>query len=533
MDYDGAPLLIEKPIGGANHGGGPILAEDDPLLDNLREIIRRVRSGVNPVCESDGEEDFGLTEDVVLLSPESTLRRAMLDLGGRTPTPEEYALIAEHGWSGFDLVLDDAMTTRSFGMRISELFNDIFLTNKYLGGQRALELLDEESYPNARWMDSGDAMIVSEGDIGLITRSRAHSNDAVAQEPLKLIEYLIINDRPFTELLTADYIMVSPYSAIIFDAVVENAWDDPNDPDEFQPGRISGFPHAGILSSPMFLNRFPTTETNENRHRAKVVFDYFLGLDILKFAQRPIDPTSTEHVPTMRDPQCNVCHNVIDPVAGAFQNFDTAGSYLVPEGWYGDMLPPGFGANKIPPEQRWAGLQWLAQEIIKDPRFPKAMVRLFFRGLIGEDILSRPIGTEPGLETLMRRFKSQDAYLERVAKGFKQHNYSARWLIRQIVKGPYYRAVDVHDPSMDESLFEDFGVKDLLTPEQLNRKVIALLGDLGAPTHADRTISPVLVNSCFSTVVLTVTTSSAEFVSQAALWQVFNKGSRSRALVSL
>ena len=184
----------------------------------------------------------------------------------------------------------------------------------------------------------------------------------------------------------------------------------------------------------MFLNRFPTTETNRNRHRAKVVFDYFLGLDILKFAQRPIDPTSTEHVPTMRDPQCNVCHNVIDPVAGAFQNFDTAGSYLVPEGWYGDMLPPGFGANKIPPEQRWAGLQWLAQEIIKDPRFPKAMVRLFFRGLIGEDILSRPIGTEPGLETLMRRFKSQDAYLERVAKGFKQHNYSARWLFAKSLK---------------------------------------------------------------------------------------------------
>ena len=70
----------------------------------------------------------------------------------------------------------------------------------------------------------------------------------------------------------------------------------------------------------------------------------------------------------MRDPQCNVCHNVIDPVAGAFQNWDTAGTYLVPEGWFGDMIPPGFGYELIPLEYRPNSLQWLAQELTNDPR---------------------------------------------------------------------------------------------------------------------------------------------------------------------
>ena len=178
-------------------------------------------------------------------------------------------------------------------------------------------------------MSSGNAVEFADGDLGLVHRARAFSNDAVAREPLKLVEYLVMNDRPFTEILTADYIMVSPYSALIYGAEVEGEWTDVFNPYEFKPGKVAGIPHAGLLTSPMFLNRFPTTETNRNRHRAKIVYDFFLGVDILKFAQRPIDPTSTEHVPTMRDPQCNVCHNVIDPVAGCVQRvFSPAGPFL-------------------------------------------------------------------------------------------------------------------------------------------------------------------------------------------------------------
>ena len=32
-------------------------------------------------------------------------------------------------------------------------------------------------------------------------------------EPMKLVEHIVRNDRPFTDIVTADYIMVTPYSA--------------------------------------------------------------------------------------------------------------------------------------------------------------------------------------------------------------------------------------------------------------------------------------------------------------------------------
>ena len=50
------------------------------------------------------------------------------------------------------------------------------------------------------------------------------------------------NDRPFTEIVTADYIMVSPYSARgygIFDEV-RDQFDDPEDPFEYVPAKLEG-----------------------------------------------------------------------------------------------------------------------------------------------------------------------------------------------------------------------------------------------------------------------------------------------------
>ena len=39
--------------------------------------------------------------------------------------------------------------------------------------------------------------------------------EAMRREPLELVAHIVRNDRPFTEIVTADYIMVSPYFARI------------------------------------------------------------------------------------------------------------------------------------------------------------------------------------------------------------------------------------------------------------------------------------------------------------------------------
>jgi hypothetical protein len=493
LDYDGQPLIVEKPLGRANHGGGRILREDEPVVADLIAMIERVRSGQDQVCPEPEDEDDTYFQGMRLMGPQQTLRRALLDLSGEAPTLEDKEMVADHGWAGVEQALSVAMRTQAFGSRIGEMFNDFLLTDKYLGGEEALELLDTDAWPNAMWMTSGNAVEFADGDLGLVHRARAFSNDAVAREPLKLVEYLVMNDRPFTEILTADYMMVSPYSALIYGAEIDGEWVDPFNPYEFKPARVAGIPHAGLLTSPMFLNRFPTTETNRNRHRAKIVYDFFLGVDILKFAQRPIDPTSTEHVPTMRDPQCNVCHNVIDPVAGAFQNWDTAGTYLVPEGWYGDMIPPGFGYDKIPLENRPNGLQWLGRQLTNDPRFDLAMVRLIYRGLTGDEPIEPPKGTEANFAALEQAYKVQHRYFEKTAKAFRLNGHRLKWLIRWLVQSPYYRIENIEpDMAAQAENYEGLGLSLLLTPEQLNRKVTALFGrpwrsSVGAPDYLTST----------------------------------------------
>ena len=96
------------------------------------------------------------------------------------------------------------------------------------------------------------------------------------------------------------------------------------------PGPLSTiYPHAGILNTTAFLKRYPTTATNRNRARARWTYYHFLGVDIENSASRTMDPVALADTnnPTMHNPACTVCHTVMDPVAGAFQDYGDEGYY--------------------------------------------------------------------------------------------------------------------------------------------------------------------------------------------------------------
>ena len=96
------------------------------------------------------------------------------------------------------------------------------------------------------------------------------------------------------------------------------------------PGPLrTDYPHAGILNTNAFLKRYPSTATNRNRARSRWTYYHFLGLDIEKSASRTTDPVALADTnnPTMNNPACTVCHSVLDPVAGAFQNYGDEGYY--------------------------------------------------------------------------------------------------------------------------------------------------------------------------------------------------------------
>src|SRR5690606_1733404 len=97
--------------------------------------------------------------------------------------------------------------------------------------------------------------------------------------------------------VTADYIMVSPYTSRGYGIhhAIRGRFKDPDDPFEYIPVRLNSlkhrddrnhqesatgyYPHAGMLTIFQYLRRYPTTETNRNRLRARMFYQHFLGVD--------------------------------------------------------------------------------------------------------------------------------------------------------------------------------------------------------------------------------------------------------------
>jgi hypothetical protein len=316
---------------------------------------------------------------------------------------------------------------------------------------------------------------------------------AVAQEPLELIAYIVRNNKPFTEVLTADYTVVNPFSAKAY-SVTQVQFTNDADRYEFHEAKVAdgtAFPQAGVLTTPTWLTRHPTTATNRNRHRARMVFQDWLGTDILKTAERPLDPTKIKTFnPTMNDSSCAVCHANVDPIAGLFQNFQhedgNQSAYVATfehdngmMGWYLDMRQPGFGKDKLPADQYTNSLHWLATEVTNDPRFAISVTYQAFRMLTGQEPLTAP--ADPSAPNFQNDF---DAYLGEyytisdIAQKFKASGFNYKVLIREMVMSPYFRASNTASDINPEQLkkFGPLGSAHLLTPEELNRKISNVLG---------------------------------------------------------
>ena len=74
------------------------------------------------------------------------------------------------------------------------------------------------------------------------------------------------------------------------------------------------------MTTHSFLDRFPNTDTNSNRHRVSEASKRFIGLYIPLLASRPLEDGVFRNSVT-DNPGCAVCHDIMDPMAGAFQNW--------------------------------------------------------------------------------------------------------------------------------------------------------------------------------------------------------------------
>jgi hypothetical protein len=497
--------LLVKPTGGLDHGGGDVLKPGSKGYLILAEFVRRINAPPSPTPRVVDDEDRPpFFDGVVMLDAKRLLRRVTLSLAGRLPTASEVAAVAEGGLDRLPPLLDALMKEDAFYDRLREGFNDIFLTLGIDGNAEAT-VLDYEHFEKTRlWTQKHDLSHIPEKDRQKARyKLDADYRRALLGEPMELIEYIVRHDRPFTEVVTADYIMVTPYTArgySIFEEV-RARFQNPDDPFEYIPVKLKAltgrsratdqesatgfYPHAGLLSTFQYLRRYPTTETNRNRLRARMYYLHFLGVDALELAARVSDAASVSAkypIPTMQASECVVCHKTIDPVAGLFQDYSSFdGVYGRRKGgWYEDMFAAGFEGEDLEPEQRWRALPWLGERTAKDPRFAVAMVEHVYSILTGRKVLPPPKDLDDPLHGAKRRaYQEQRRQVETIAGRFARSGFNLKTAFKDWIVSDFYRADGVatarNDPDRRAEL-EDVGLVRMLAPEQLERKVNAVFG---------------------------------------------------------
>jgi hypothetical protein len=498
--------LLLKVAGKLEHGGEEVLKPDSKGYQILAEFVRRINAppatASRPLVDDTKSTPF--FDGVVMLEPKRLLRRVTLSLAARLPTEAEKAAVAGKGLAALPPLLDRILKEEAFYDRLREGFNDIFLTVGLDGNPEATVLTYEHFTKTRLWTQKHDLSHIPAKE-----RQRARyklADDyrkALLGEPMKLIEHIVHNDRPFTEIVTADYIMVTPYTARgygIFDEV-KSTFKNPDDPFEYIPVKLKAlkgrsratdqesatgnYPHAGILSTFQYLRRYPTTETNRNRLRARMFYLHFLGVDALELAARVSDAaaiTAKYPIPTMQASECVVCHKTVDPVAGCFQDFYAfEGVYGHRKGgWYRDMFAAGFEGEKLPATERWRALQWLGERTAKDPRFAVAMVEHVYYVLTGRKVLLPPKDLDDPLYAARRRaYQEQRRQIEAIAERFVRSGFNLKSAFKDWIVSDFYRADGVTaaltSPQRRAEL-ADVGVYRMLSPEQVERKINAIFG---------------------------------------------------------
>ncbi len=504
--------LLLKVAGKLDHGGSDVLQPNTTGYRILADFVRRANGLAPAVKPSDAKDPQAppFFEGVVMLDDRRLLRRCTLSLAGRLPADDEWAAVEKDGLQTLPKILDALMQEDAFYERLREGFNDIFLTVGIAAN--AETVLSYDHFEKTRLWYSNPELSHLKTIADKDQRQRAEwklaadYREDLLREPLKLIEHIVRNDRPFTEIVTADYIMVSPNTAHgygVFDEV-KDKFKDSNDRFESVPVKLKAlvgrskdddqesatgfYPHAGLLSTFQYLCRYPTTETNRNRLRARMYYQHFLGVDVLELAARVSDAalvTAKYKVPTMEASECVVCHKTLDPVAGLFQDywkFADMGVYgRRKEGWFADMFGPGFEGEDLPPTERWRSLQWLGERTAKDPRFAVAMTGHVYYILTGRKLLLPPKDfDDPLYPAKLRAYAEQRRTTEAIAARFAQNGFNLKGVFKDWVDASFYRAdglATAVDDLCRQAELDDIGIMRMLSPEQIERKIGAVFGE--------------------------------------------------------
>ena len=122
-------------------------------------------------------------------------------------------------------------------------------------------------------------------------------------------------------------------------------------------------------------------------------------------------------------------------------------------------------------------LQWLAQQIVADPRFPVATVEFWWPTVMGQAVLKAPEDPQlPNYNEELEAFSLQRYEVNKLAGAFVQNQFKLKALLREMVLSPWFSSGEV--VSQNAKLFSvaRLGTRRLLTPEELDSKTKSLFG---------------------------------------------------------
>jgi hypothetical protein len=305
------------------------------------------------------------TTPEIVADPAERLVRAAMSLAGVRPSAAELEEVRAHPES-FDRLVAAYIDDPRFGENIRDM--------------HAEQL-------HLRWDVTGHippaGPLSSRTDIEMVT--------AQDEQPLKLIEWVVTNGRPYSEIVTSDVVFANEITSVIYGLPFDpdgEPWQQTHWPDER--------PAAGVLADNAIFMRYPSSAANRNRGRGAAVAE--LVCDVIPERQLPNDiyePSDTDAV--TRDQLCLACHASLDPMSTPYayarrsiQPAEVRASYAAncegemafgcfpidiwgPEHVRDEDLPaPAFYGTPV------ADLGELGQAVAEDPRFASCTVKRFW-----------------------------------------------------------------------------------------------------------------------------------------------------------
>jgi hypothetical protein len=382
--------ILRKPLNLMPHAGGAQLAAGSEEYGILEQWVNLVAT--------DQQCSELPTAPMVPLAPAALLMRASMDSRGQRPSVAELDQM-EADPNSYTSFVDQYLHSAEFLLRVKDAYDDALLVRR------------EDFSDEAR-----------------------DKTDAIYGEALELIAYIVANDRPFTEIGTADYTVANqlfqsdpgrmPYP---MEPVTGAAWQ----PTHYTDGR----PHAGVLSTSAFYQVWDTNNTNKNRrraNRASILFHCYNFLDTPVDVTRNVDnndPNAVLNAVTTR-PDCKACHDRLDPLASFLFPLDNAQA-LEGNGGATDFFrgnPERWRtANRRPPAVYGVGgtdIRDMGRLLTAHPKFAECQTKRAFKMLFLRDPKSN--AELAAASDITTRWRTEDGY-----------NFRAlvrRWMLSDVYK---------------------------------------------------------------------------------------------------